>query len=135
MSGGAWCDYDFAVVRVVPRVDLEAFENVGVVLHCRTEEFLDARIVADPRRLRTLVPGADHDLLARYLSNYLRVARGDPDAGPLALLPPSERFHWLTAPRSDVIQSSPVHGGRSQDVKGTLDALFDRYVEGPAQEG
>lgn len=133
MSGPGWCDYDFAVVRVVPRVDLETFENVGVVLHSRTEEFLDARIVIHPRSLQALVPAADHELLARYLSNYVSVARGDASAGPLALLPTSERFHWLTAPRSDVIQCSSVHGGRTKDLPGTLEALFDRYVEVPAE--
>ena len=131
MSDSTWCDYDFAVVRVVPRVDLETFENVGIVLHCRTEEFLDARIVDEPESLRALVPTADHEMLARYLANYGRVARGEPGSGPLGLLPPSERFHWLTAPRSDVIQCSPVHGGRTTDLPGTLDALFQRYVESP----
>ena len=132
MSGPRWCDYDFAVVRVVPRVDLETFENVGVVLHSRTEEFLDARIVTDSKALGSLVPSADHDLLGRYLTNYVHVARGDERAGPLALLPPSERFHWLTAPRSDVIQCSPVHGGRATDLPATLETLFHRYVDEPA---
>lgn len=124
----AWVDYDFAVVRVVPRVDLETFSNVGVVLHSRTEEFLDAAVVTDADLLRRLAPSADVELLARYLSNYVAVARGHGGAGPLSLLPPSERFHWLTAPRSDVIQCSAVHGGRTRDLTATLTELFARYV-------
>ena len=132
MSTGGWVDYDFAVVRVVPRVDLEAFVNVGVVLHSRTREFLDARVVTEPDELARRVPGADHEILSRYLASYAGVARGDEAHGPMALSPPSERFHWLTAPRSDVIQSSPVHGGRTEDPASTLDALFGRYVPGTA---
>ncbi len=121
-------DYDFAVVRVVPRVDLETFENVGVVLHSRTEEFLDAAVVTDSGILRRLAPKADVELLARYLTNYVAVARGEASAGPMSFLPPSERFHWLTAPRSDVIQCSAVHGGRARDLPATLEELFSRYV-------
>lgn len=130
MSRGEWVDYDFAVVRVVPKVDLEAFVNVGVVLHARTREFLDARVVTDPDDLARRVPGADHELLSRYLTSYVGVARGDEAHGPMALSPPSERFHWLTAPRSDVIQCSAVHGGRTEDPRTTLEWLFRRYVAG-----
>lgn len=128
MTTGDWVDYDFAVVRVVPRVDLEAFVNVGVVLHARTREFIDAQVVTDPGELARLIPDADHELLSRYLTSYAAVARGDAGHGPMALSPPSERFHWLTAPRSDVIQCSAVHGGRSQDPRTTLESLFRRYV-------
>lgn len=128
MSPSDWVDYDFAVVRAVPRVDLDTFENVGVVIHARTLDFIDARVVTDPGHLARLLPGADHELLARYLESYREIARGDPSHGPVALAPPSERFHWLTAPRSDVIQCSPVHGGRSRDLEGTLAELFETYV-------
>jgi hypothetical protein len=121
-------DYDFAVLRVVPRVHLGAFVNVGVVVHARTAEFLALRAVTDERVLATHVPGVDANLLARYLRSCEAICAGDVAAGPMALAPPSERFHWLTAPRSDVLQSSPVHEGICDDPRRALDALFEEYV-------
>ena len=121
-------DYDFAVLRAVPRVHLGAFVNVGVVLHARTAEFLALRAVTDERLLATHVHGVDAELLARYLRSCEAICAGDPAAGPMALAPPSERFHWLTAPRSDVLQSSPVHEGISDDPRRALDRLFEEYV-------
>ncbi len=121
-------DYDFAVLRVVPRVHLGAFVNVGVVVHARTAEFLALRAVTDERLLAAHVHGVDADLLARYLRSCERICAGDVTAGPMALAPPSERFHWLTAPRSDVLQSSPVHEGICDDPQRALDALFEDYV-------
>ena len=120
--------YDFAVLRVVPRVHLGAFVNVGVVVHARTAEFLALRAVTDERVLAAHVHGVDADLLARYLRSCEAICAGDVAAGPMALAPPSERFHWLTAPRSDVLQSSPVHEGICDDPKRALDALFADYV-------
>ncbi|MGI9625508.1 MAG: DUF3037 domain-containing protein [Longimicrobiales bacterium] len=131
MRESPWIDYDFAVIRAVPRVHLEAFVNVGVVVHARTEEFIDVRIASDPKVLEQLVPDADHELLARYLDSYARVARGEDSQGPIALAPPSERFHWLTAPRSDVVQCSQVHGGRTRDITATVGELFAEYVRLP----
>lgn len=121
-------DYDFAILRVVPRVHLGAFVNVGVVLHARTAEFLALRAVTDERVLAAHVHGVDAELLARYLRSCEAICAGDATAGPMALAPPSERFHWLTAPRSDVLQSSPVHEGICDDPQRALDALFDDYV-------
>ena len=120
--------YDFAVLRVVPRVHLGAFVNVGVVVHARTAEFLALRAVTDEQLLRAHVPGVDAELLARYLRSCEAICAGDVAAGPMALAPPSERFHWLTAPRSDVLQSSPVHEGISDDPRRALDRLFEEYV-------
>ena len=125
---GPRVDYDFAVLRVVPRVHLGAFVNVGVVVHARTAEFLALRAVTDERVLAAHVHGVDADLLARYLRSCERICAGDVTAGPMALAPPSERFHWLTAPRSDVLQSSPVHEGICDDPQRALDALFEDYV-------
>ena len=135
----AMVDYDFAVLRVVPRVHLGAFVNVGVVVHARTAEFLALRVVTDERLLAAHVPGIDAELLARYLRSCEAICAGDVAAGPMALAPPSERFHWLTAPRSDVLQSSPVHEGISDDPRRALDRLFEEYVTlaragGPAGE-
>jgi hypothetical protein len=121
-------DYDFAVLRVVPRVHLGAFVNVGVVVHARTAEFLALRAVTDERVLGASVHGVDAELLARYLRSCVAICAGDVSAGPMALAPPSERFHWLTAPRSDVLQSSPVHEGICEDPQRALDTLFDEYV-------
>jgi hypothetical protein len=121
-------DYDFAVLRVVPRVHLGAFVNVGVAVHARTLEFLALRAVTDERVLAAHVHGVDVGLLARYLRSCVAICAGDPTAGPMALAPPSERFHWLTAPRSDVLQSSPVHEGICDDPRRALDALFEEYV-------
>lgn len=121
-------DYDFAVLRVVPRVHLGAFVNVGVVVHARTAEFLALRVISDEQTLSACVRGVDTTLLARYLQSCVAICAGDASAGPMALAPSSERFHWLTAPRSDVLQSSPVHEGVCDDPQRALDELFESYV-------
>ncbi len=129
MSGDRrWTSYNFAVLRAVPHVHLGAFVNVGVVVHARTAGYLALRAVTDPAELRARVPGVDAELLARYLEACGAVSAGDPAAGPVALAPTSERFHWLTAPRSDVIQASPVHEGICGDPATTLDELFEEFV-------
>ncbi|HEX9484926.1 MAG TPA: DUF3037 domain-containing protein [Gemmatimonadaceae bacterium] len=130
MSNSAMVDYDFAVLRVVPRVHTGAFVNVGIVLHARTAEFLGFRAVTDAQELARMAPGVDPELLARYLRSCAAICAGDASAGPVALAPPSERFHWLTAPRSDVIQSSPVHEGVSAEPKAALNELYALYVDG-----
>lgn len=116
--------YQFAYLRVVPRVHLGAFVNVGVVLHARTADFLGLEVVTDPDELARRVPHVDIPVLGRYLESLRAVAAGDPTAGPVALGPPSERFHWLTAPRSDVLQCSPVHVGLTTDPARELAGLF-----------
>lgn len=123
--------YDFAVLRVVPHVYVGAFSPIGVIVHARTREYLDMRTLADPALLSARTIGVDQDLLAKYLAVYHAVCRGDADAGPVALTPTSERFHWLTAPRSDVLQSSPVHEGLCDDPRVALDELYARFVELP----
>ncbi|MBV9773799.1 MAG: DUF3037 domain-containing protein [Gemmatimonadetes bacterium] len=129
----SWCAYDFAVVRVVPHPFTGAFVPVGVVLHARTREFLEMRVLTDAETLGRRVPDVDPELLARYLRAIRSVCEGDPTAGPVALAPRSERFHWLTAPRSDVIQSGPVHGGVCEDPTAVIEELFATYVA--ADEG
>ena len=128
MSGAPQLDYDFAVLRVVPRVHLGAFVNVGVVLHARAAEFIALRVLTAVDALHERLPGMDAELLARYLRASEAICAGDPSAGPVALAPPSERFHWLTAPRSDVIQSSPVHEGVCSDLERELERLYAEYV-------
>jgi hypothetical protein len=120
--------YDFAVLRVVPHVHLGAFTPIGVIVHARTVEFLGMRALSDPVQLHERFPELDHELLLRYLKTFEGICAGDPAAGPVALEPPSERFHWLTSPRSDVLQTSPIHEGLSDDPARALEALFESYV-------
>jgi len=119
--------YAFAVLRAVPHVHIGNFVNVGVVVHSPAADFLDMRVLTDVQELRERAPDLDVELLARYLETYHSVVHGDERAGLLALAAPSERFHWLTAPRSDVLQSSPVHSGIGDPAR-ALDELFRLYV-------
>ena len=123
-----WISYNFAVLRAVPHVHIGTFVPVGVVLHARTSEFIGARVIGDQNELRARAGDADVELLARYLESCAAICAGDITAGPIALAPPSERFHWVTAPRSDVIQAGPVHEGLSRDPAATLNDLFDELV-------
>lgn len=123
-KGSAWIEYDYAIVRVVPLVHVCAFTNIGVVLHARRAHVLDAHVAYDEAEIASRCPGIDTALLARYVDAYLRVVRGGEDGGAIGLLPPSERFHWLTAPRSAVLQTSEVHPGRTKDLATELERLF-----------
>jgi hypothetical protein len=122
--------FDYAVVRVVPRVEREEFINVGVIVHAPTLGFLGCRIEVDPARLSALLRGGapDVEAVTAVLEGFRRVCAGARDAGPIAALPRVERFHWLVAPRSAVIQTSPVHGGLCADPTAALDDLFARRV-------
>ena len=125
-----WISYNFAVLRAVPHVHTGVFVPVGIVLHARTAEFIGVRVITESQELAARVHDADVELLARYLASCKAIAEGQMSAGPIALAPPSERFHWLTAPRSDVIQSGPVHEGLCEDPAVTLDELFATLVAG-----
>jgi hypothetical protein len=127
-SGPPRISYDFAVLRVVPHPHLEWWAPVGVVVHARTADFLGARALDDVERLGERVPDLDGELLLRYLRAWVGIAEGREDAGPVALLPASERFHWLTCPRSDVLQSSGVHGGVCDDPARVLESLWEERV-------
>lgn len=124
-----WIAYSFAVLCVVPHPHLGTAVPVGVILHARTAQFIGIRVLTDPAELAARAPGVDVELLARYLHALCAVAEGEPDAGPVALLPTSERFHWLTAPRSDVLQSGRVHSGLTEDPAAELERLFAAHVE------
>ncbi|HEY7060388.1 MAG TPA: DUF3037 domain-containing protein [Chloroflexota bacterium] len=126
--------YSYAVVRVVPRVERGEFLNVGVILFAREAGYLAAQIALDVARLRALAPEADVALVERHLAAFAAVCAGEAAGGPVAALPPPERFHWLTAPRSTVIQTSPVHEGTTIDPAATLDELLAAYVPPPAAE-
>ena len=120
--------FQYAVLRVVPRVEREEFVNVGVIVFCRTRGFLRARVALDPRRIRTLAPDIDLETVREHLDARVRVAAGDPGAGPIAALPQSERFHWLVAPSSTIIQTSSVHSGLCDEPEAVLERLFAQLV-------
>ena len=120
--------YDYAVIRVVPRVDRQEFINVGVLLWCRDQDFIEARIELDESRLRALDPDIDVEAVRRHLASFAIICAGGTDAGPIGKLPKRERFDWLVAPRSTIIQTSAVHTGRCTDVGSTLERLLDTMV-------
>jgi hypothetical protein len=125
------CTYDYAVIRVVPRVEREEFVNVGVVVSCSERDFLEARIVVDTARLLALDPGIDLDTLKRHLDAIPVICAGGEAAGALGELSARERFRWLTAPRSTMIQFSPAHTGRCDDPDALLERLMDSMVRLP----
>jgi hypothetical protein len=120
--------YDYAVVRVVPRVERGEMINVGVILSCPDVSFLEARIELDDARLLAFDPTLDLDAVRAHLDSIPVTCRGGADAGPIGALPQRARFHWLVAPRSTIIQMSPVHTGRTDDPAATLERLLERMV-------
>ncbi|MFL6195451.1 MAG: DUF3037 domain-containing protein [Thermoanaerobaculia bacterium] len=123
--------FDYAVIRVVPRVERAEFLNAGVLLFCLERDFLRARIELDEARLLALWPGTDVELVRQHLAAIPRICAGSPDGGPIAKLTLRERFHWLVAPRSTMIQVSPVHAGLCESPERTLDELFQQMVAVP----
>jgi hypothetical protein len=129
VPGSALSPFSYAILRVVPRVERGECFNAGVVLFCRQLGFLGAKVGLDERRLAALAPDASADEVRAHLEALVRVAEGDPAAGAIAEMPASERFGWLVAPSSTVIQPSEVHTGLSDDPQATLKALFAELVE------
>jgi hypothetical protein len=125
--------YDYAIVRVVPRVDRGERINVGVILSCADNDFLDARIEVDEALIRAIDPAVDMDAVRSNLAVIPVVCKGGPDAGPIGALPSRGRFRWLVAPRSTVIQPSEVHTGRTADPAACLEHLMARVVKRPAR--
>lgn len=124
--------FDYAVVRVVPRVDRGEFVNAGVILFCSTKAYLKARTYLDRARLLALDATADCDLVETYLEAIHKVCAGGGEAGSIGALPQRARFHWLVAPRSTIIQMSPVHSGVDQDMDTALNKLFAKLVVSPS---
>jgi hypothetical protein len=120
--------YDYAVIRVVPRVEREEFVNVGVIVSCPGKEFLEARIELDEQRLMALDSSLDMDAVRAHLAAIPAVCAGGAEAGPIGELPPRRRFEWLTAKRSTMIQTSPVHTGRGHDPTAVLNSLVETMV-------
>jgi hypothetical protein len=120
--------FQYAVVRVVPRVERGEAMNAGVILLCRERRFLGARVELDEQRLAAFAPDTDASTIRAHLGAIERIAAGDSSAGPIAALGIGERFHWLVAPSSTVIQPSEVHTGVCEDPQRELDDLFERLV-------
>ena len=121
----------YAVLRVVPRVERGEFINAGVVLYCQAERFLGARVHLDPARLDALDPGADLEAVRAHLEAVRSVCAGGPEAGAVGRLPLAERFGWLVAPRSTVVQPSPVHTGFADDPEEAIEHLLRVMVDTP----
>jgi hypothetical protein len=121
--------FQYAIVRVVPRVERGESMNVGVVLLCRPRRYLGARVRLDERRLAAFAPDLDPGLLRPHLEAIERIAAGDRSAGPIAALGIAERFHWVVAPSSTIIQPSEVHTGLCQDPAAELDHLMATLVD------
>jgi hypothetical protein len=131
----ARCSYEYAVVRVVPRVEREEFVNAGVVLFCLERGFLAARVELDRERVRALAPDADLDVIEEHLRTLPAICAGGEGSGPIGRLTARERFRWLVAPRSTVVQPSPVHAGLCDDPQSALEALLERMVRrAPAKD-
>ena len=120
--------YEYAVIRLVPRVEREEFLNVGVILYCAGLRFLECRSEINADRLMAFSPGFDCSEAEQYLNAFKLICQGHKLGGPLAQLPSSSRFRWLTAARSTMLQTSKVHPGFCSDPKETLLHLFDELV-------
>src|SRR6266850_4931035 len=120
--------YDYAIIRVTPRVEREEFVNVGAIVSCPARGFLEARIELDEQRLMALDPTLDVETIRAHLATIPAVCAGGEQAGPIGQLSQRERFHWLVAPRSTTIQTSPVHTGWCENPDEVLEHLLNTMV-------
>jgi Protein of unknown function (DUF3037) len=124
----AAASFDYALLRVVPRVERQEFINAGVVVYCPERQFLGARVYLDRDRLTALWPEVDLALIVPHLEAVERICAGNPEAGVIAKLSQRERFHWLTSPRSTIVQPSPVHTGVCYETDALLDRLERQFL-------
>jgi hypothetical protein len=120
--------FEYAVIRVVPRVEREEFLNVGVILYCRDQKFLQSLYHLNEKRIQHFCDQLDIEEVQKYLETFERICSGEITAGPIAKLPIAERFRWLTATRSTIIQTSKVHPGFTKNAEETLHKLFGQLV-------
>lgn len=123
--------FDYAIVRVVPRVERGELLNAGVIVFCLEKDFLRAKVEVNEPRLSALWPEIDVDLVRQHLEAIPKICAGTPDSGPIGRLTLRERFHWLVAPRSTIIQISPVHAGLCDHPERALEELFSQVVRLP----
>ncbi len=121
--------FEYAVIRIVPRVERQEFFNVGVIMYCASANFLQTQCELDENKLAAFANDIDKDDLQKRLDVFKKICAADKTAGAIALLPAAARFRWLTAVRSTIVQTSPVHAGFSQNVKETLNKLFNELVK------
>ena len=121
--------FDYAVVRVGPRVERGEFINAGVIVFCLEHRYLEARVQVDEARLKALWPEIDVELVRKHLEAIPKICAGDESAGPIAKLSQRERFHWLVSPRSTMIQVSPVHTGLCEEPGMTVEQLSRRLLD------
>lgn len=120
--------FDYGVIRVMPRVERGEFINVGVIVFCRTKRFLQARLAYDEHRLHTFAPALEWEPVLTQLSYIPQICEGGAESGPIGAMPLADRFYWLTAPRSTVIQCSPIHSGLCSDPTTAIVRLMERMV-------
>lgn len=120
--------YDYAIIRVVPKVDREEFINVGAIVSCGTKKFLEARIEIDEQRLRAIDSTLDMELIRNHLAVIPVICAGGPESGAIGQLPHRERFHWLVAPRSTIVQTSRVHTGLCENLPSAIEHLLNTMV-------
>ena len=120
--------FEYAVIRLVPRVEREEFLNVGIILYCSAQKFLQAKFWLDEERLKAFSPGTDLLEIKENLNAFCQISLGKKEAGPIAKLDPASRFRWQTATRSTVLQTSKVHPGFCEDAAETLEKLFEEMV-------
>jgi hypothetical protein len=127
--------YDYAVIRVMPRVERGEFVNAGIILSCDLDRILDARIELDEAALRAMDASVEMNLVRETLASIPKICAGGPDAGAIGRLSARERFHWLVAPRSTIVQTSPVHTGRCGDLGAAIEHLLNAMVRRPRVAG
>lgn len=120
--------FEYAVIRVVPRVEREEFVNVGVIVLCSRQNFLKTKIQLNETRLKALYADFDREVLQEHIQSFERICRGGSGSGPIGQLPLAERFRWLTAARSTMVQTSQVHPGLCTDPENMLNHLFEQVV-------
>ena len=120
--------YEYAVIRLVPRVEREEFLNVGVLLYCKRKRYLDIQYKLDQERIAAFAPQIDQSEIAEYLQAWYLICKGDPKGGKIAQLEAAERFRWLSAAKSTILQCSKVHTGLTEDASITIGTLFEKYV-------
>lgn len=120
--------YEYAVIRIVPKVEKEEFFNAGVILYSRDKKFLDTRMFLNEDKLKCFAPDADVNEIQAHLQSFAQIARGEKNGGPIARLDAASRFRWLTATRSTIVQSSKTHSGFCSNPKEALEDLFNKYI-------
>ena len=120
--------YEYAVIRVVPRVEREEFLNVGIIVYCSKQGFLEAKIHLNEERFKIFSSAVETEELQQYLQTWKRICKGGTEGGSIGLLPISSRFRWLTATRSTIVQTSKVHPGFCDNASETLESLFQELV-------